>query len=207
MSNKDLKFWNKTAKLYTKFMKNNDLIYNEIINKIIDLFKGNEVLEIGCGTGQFSISLSKVSSSYIATDYSINMINEFKNNYNGDSIEFMVEDITNLSFPDNKFDIVLIPNVLHVLKDYNKALEEAFRVLKPNGILIAPTFIYDKKMPFYREVIINLFGFKPYNKWKSSELIKIVEDSYFSNVKGELIIGKPLSECLIIAQKIVKGVL
>ncbi len=182
MSNKDLKFWNKTAHLYTKFMKNNDIIYNDIINKIINLFDNKEVLEIGCGTGQFSIELSKVSKNYIASDYSLNMINEFKKNYNDNKINFMVEDITNLSFSDNTFDIVLIPNVLHVIKGYNTALNEAYRVLKPNGILIVPTFIYDYKMPFYREVIIDLFGFKPYNKWMSSELIEIVNNSSFDSV-------------------------
>lgn len=42
----------------------------------------------------------------------------------------------NLSFEDNTFDIVVIPNVLHVISDTKKALDECYRVLKNNGLLM-----------------------------------------------------------------------
>jgi ubiquinone/menaquinone biosynthesis C-methylase UbiE len=48
----------------------------------------------------------------------------------------MVVDATNLQFEDNSFDIVLFLRVLHHIDDYNKALSEALRIIKPGGLIL-----------------------------------------------------------------------
>lgn len=75
------------------------------------------VLEIGCGTGQFSFILIDRVKELVATDFSKGMIdicneeNEFKN------VRFSVEDGTNLSFDDSSFDAVVVANTLHIIPD------------------------------------------------------------------------------------------
>lgn len=56
------------------------------------------------------------------------------------SIEKHVGDMKNMSmFPDNRFDIVLVPLFFHhfVKIGFDPFLEEAYRVLKPNGYLLS----------------------------------------------------------------------
>ena len=46
------------------------------------------------------------------------------------------EDLTNLTFTDNKFDLIVCLEVLEHIPEYKKALYELFRVMKPEGHLI-----------------------------------------------------------------------
>lgn len=55
-------------------------------------------------------------------------------------------DITNIDFPDEYFDICISQDVLEHVPDLQKALEENYRVLKPDGIMLATfpfTFQYE----------------------------------------------------------------
>lgn len=70
-------------------MKNNDKVYSEVVKKIFLLFDDKEVLEIGWGTGQFSIPLSKNTKNYIASDYSNEMINKFIKHENNTKLKML----------------------------------------------------------------------------------------------------------------------
>jgi ubiquinone/menaquinone biosynthesis C-methylase UbiE len=62
------------------------------------------------------------------------------------NIAFEQADITSLGYPDNSFDAVVAGNVIHLLDDPMKALNELDRVCKPGGRLIIPTYMNrDKK--------------------------------------------------------------
>ncbi len=55
----------------------------------------------------------------------------------GDSVNGLVhQDMTCLTFPDSSFDLVLHSDTIEHILDYEKALSEAHRVLKPGGIQI-----------------------------------------------------------------------
>lgn len=200
MGNSNTKFWDNTAFLYSNFMKNNDAVYCDVCTKISPYFNADsDVLEIACGTGQFTKLLSSQSKTFIATDFSSKMIENCSRLEISNNVSFTVEDATNLSFADNSFDIVLMANAMHIMPNPEIALKEIKRVLKSSGLLIAPTFIYDTKMPKLREFFIEQIGFKPFNKWKSHEISKFVENNGYKVISNEIINGKPLSECIIIA--------
>lgn len=44
--------------------------------------------------------------------------------------------------PTGSFEVVIAANVLHLLPEPDKALDEAARVLAPGGLLIVPTFTH-----------------------------------------------------------------
>ena len=76
-------------------------------------------------------------------------------------------DLTNLSFKDNKFDLIICYHVLEHIKKDTKAMKEIYRVLKPNGtaILQVPfsgkngyTFELDEYDPTDKEMNIKLYG-------------------------------------------------
>ena len=47
-----------------------------------------------------------------------------------------------LSYADRSFDVVIVSNALHIVPQSEKALAEIRRVLKDDGVLIAPTFTH-----------------------------------------------------------------
>lgn len=54
------------------------------------------------------------------------------------------EDITNLSFEDNSFDIIFCSHVLEHIEDDSKAIKELNRILKPNGFAILQVSVKDE---------------------------------------------------------------
>ena len=57
-------------------------------------------------------------------------------------LDFAQADATALPYSASQFDVVLIANALHIMPNPTAALREISRVLKPGGILIAPTYVH-----------------------------------------------------------------
>ena len=113
-----------------------------------------------------------------------------------------MQDATKLTYEDEKFDAVVIANALHIMPQPQKALKEINRVLKKNGILFAPTFVYEKGYSKVQIWLMEKVGFKTYNKWQSEELKEYVENRGFQIVDAALVKGKPLQEYVLVARKV-----
>lgn len=199
-------FWEKFAKVYTAFMAKNNMAFENICN-ILETYVDNEksVLELACGTGQITFRMASKAHSWEATDYSANMIKEAKKRSDKvmfKAIHFCVQDATNLTFDDEKFDVVIIANALHIMPDPDAALREIHRVLKKDGILFAPTFVYEKGYSKLLIWLMEKLGFKTYHKWQKSEFNEYVSNRGFYVTDTILIKGKPLFECVLVAKKI-----
>ncbi len=103
---------------------------------------GSPVLEVGVGTGRVAIPL--VSKGYLLTglDLSWNMLQKLKENYRTQPPQkkllppdVIQGDTTRLPFPASQFDAVLAVHVLHLIPNWQVALAEMQRVLKPGGSL------------------------------------------------------------------------
>lgn len=204
--NTNKKFWQKISKIYTVFMNRNNLAYDsvcEILDKYID--KEKQVLELACGTGQISFRMAGKSNSWIATDYSENMIREAEKrkeeNFQNSNVSFEQQDATRLNYDDNKFDIVVIANALHIMPDPGSAIKEIKRVLKDDGILFAPTFVYEKGYSKLLIWFMERIGFKTYHKWNKDEFIKFIKDFELIVVEDIMVNAKPLDECIVVAGK------
>jgi ubiquinone/menaquinone biosynthesis C-methylase UbiE len=94
-------------------------------------------LEIGAGTGYFSLNLLQtgVVEAATCTDISPGMLATLEHNAAelGLDVETAACDAAELPFDDGSFDVVLGHAVLHHLPDLDRAFEEFRRVLKPNG--------------------------------------------------------------------------
>lgn len=137
------KFWNKFAKLYAPFMKKDKGVYDNVCEYIRPYLNRNmNVLELACGSGQLSFNLSKYAKNWIGTDFSEQMILEARKRGENENLTFEVADATSLSFSDGEFNCVVIANALHIMPEPDEAMREIYRVLKPNGILSVPTFLW-----------------------------------------------------------------
>jgi ubiquinone/menaquinone biosynthesis C-methylase UbiE len=96
-------------------------------------------LEIGAGTGYFSLNLlqSGVVGEATCTDISPGMLATLEHNAAelGLDVETAACDAAELPFADASFDLVLGHAVLHHLPDLDRAFAEFARVLKPGGTL------------------------------------------------------------------------
>jgi phosphatidylethanolamine/phosphatidyl-N-methylethanolamine N-methyltransferase len=173
---KEQKFWDKFAGKYDSFIKNTvDSTYQTVISHMdSELNREQRVLEIGTGTGIISFSICTKVSAIIATDISPAMIGvagQKQKEAGITNIDFQVQDSYHLTFPDASFDLVIASNLLHLLYEPEKPVKEVYRVLKENGIFIAPTFCVgeNKKSRFITTVAGWFSGFKIINKWRIRE--------------------------------------
>ena len=136
-------FWQRTAKSYGSFMKHSWKLYDTICERIRPgLTREMNVLELACGSGQLSFRLAGRVRLWEATDFSENMIVEARKKPRSSRLHFSVQDATALLYAPDSFDAVVISNALHIMPHPELALAEIKRVLKPGGILYAPTFVH-----------------------------------------------------------------
>jgi len=92
-----------------------------------------KILDLGCGTGEFSELLK--NCNYTGIDINQRYINYAKNKYDRN---FLLMNATKLDFPNNFFDYIVVLGVLHHLDEDNslKVLNEMIRVLKDDGKII-----------------------------------------------------------------------
>jgi ubiquinone/menaquinone biosynthesis C-methylase UbiE len=94
--------------------------------------KNSVVLDYGCYTGDITKNLLKFSPKKVygidISDYAIDLA---KKNH-GNFITFSVCDAHHTDFNSNFFDLIIGNAIIHHL-DYNTAIDEIYRILKPGG--------------------------------------------------------------------------
>ncbi|MBS1862603.1 MAG: class I SAM-dependent methyltransferase [Actinobacteria bacterium] len=100
-----------------------------------------EALEIGSGTGYFSLNLVQLGliGKLTATDISPGMLSQLAATAEAlglDDVATVVTDAETLPFEDESFDLVLGHAVLHHIPDLDRAFAEFKRVLRPGGRVV-----------------------------------------------------------------------
>lgn len=96
---------------------------------------GLSVISIGCGSGVDTQYLKDSGAErVVGIDISKGMIEIAKREHPG--IEFSVMSMEKLEYPDESFDVAYSSLAIHYLEDWTTALQEAYRVLKLDGVYI-----------------------------------------------------------------------
>ena len=135
-------FWDRNAGLYDCFMRKDRAVYEKIYELIRPVVKDKTVLELATGTGLIAKHIVKVTARIEATDASPEMIAEAKRGNCSAKLHCSVQDMFSLPYAGNSFDVVIVSNALHIVPQPEKSLREIKRVLKDDGVLIAPTFTH-----------------------------------------------------------------
>jgi SAM-dependent methyltransferase len=93
---------------------------------------GARVLELGCGTGEYTARLAERGATLVALDLVGDLVRVALARGIDGSVRFTLGDAERLPFPDGAFDAVVGNAVLHHLR-IRPALRELRRVLKPGG--------------------------------------------------------------------------
>ena len=167
------KIWDLYAPIYEKAMRADIRIYRFMYDRIPQIIRDKDVLEIATGPGLLAKQVAPAARRMIATDYSEGMIAEAKKGKCPENLTFEVADGTALPYADGSFDAVIISNALHVMPEPEKALAEIDRVLRPGGILIAPNFVNHKGGLGSRiwSRILTIAGIRFEHQWSGQEYL------------------------------------
>jgi len=124
-----------------RILENNFRGEKQVIRDHFKLSPGDQVLDLGCGTGEFSVFIP--SQQYIGLDIEPAYIEYAKKNYAG---KFILGDASKLDFPDRSFNKIMVIGVFHHMSDAlsGKVLHEASRVLSDDGTFL---FVEDLSSP------------------------------------------------------------
>lgn len=190
MDNKN--FWNRYAKLYDfEINRFSGKAYKEMYRLMAGVLSSDlDVLEVATGTGLIAVNIAAHVRHLEATDFSPKMISKAKKKKAPGNVHFSVEDATKLSFEDASFDAVIISNALHIMPDPVKTLLEISRVLKPNGLLIAPNYSHghlSESTWNLNAKVLKLIGFETYSKWTPEEYADFIRQNGFRVEKWQVL--------------------
>ena len=172
-------FWDRNAGLYDCFMRKDRAVYEKMYELICPVVKDKTVLEVATGTGLIARHIIKAAAHIEATDASVEMIAEAKRDNQSAKLHFSVQDMFRLPYADKSFDVVIVSNALHIVPQPEKALAEIHRVLKDDGVLIAPTFTHagNSFSGKVRAFFMKLAGFPLHSKWTSEEYLRFLRQN------------------------------
>ena len=172
-------FWDKNAGRYDRFMRKDRAAYEEMYTLIRPVVKAKTVLELATGTGLIAKSIVNAAAHIEATDASAEMIAEAKRDNRSAKLHFSVQDMFRLPYADKSFDVVIVSNALHIVPQPEKALAEIRRVLKDDGMLIAPTFTHagNSFTGKFRAFFMKLAGFPHHSRWTSEEYLRFLRQN------------------------------
>ena len=170
---------NELEKYYCKFNEDKRLlsrhgqveffIASHYIHEMIGDRKNLKIIDIGAGTGRYSIMLAEEGHDVTAIDLVNKNVSTIK--LKSDKVRAKQGSALNLKFNDNTFDITLLFGPLYHLfshEDKLKAIEEAKRVTKPNGIIMI--------MYLMNEYAVITYAFKEGNLQKCLKENKLDEN-------------------------------
>ena len=197
-------FWNRWAGAYDRFMRSSAGVYDQMADRMKEhLGREMYVLELACGTGMISRRIAGSVRHLEATDFSPDMVAQARDKTHSCRVHYSVQDATHLPYADRSFDAVVIANALHVMPQPERALHEIRRVLKADGLLIAPTFVHGEGAGFRLRVrSMNLAGFHAYFQWSAAELARYVSARGFAVTRRELLGSRVAPLCYLEARPV-----
>jgi ubiquinone/menaquinone biosynthesis C-methylase UbiE len=112
--------WNTLAQQFARCLKGHDSL---------------DMLEVGCGTGNSRQIYAPLARTTIGIDLARDGLRFAHDDFPENS--WLCADAVQLPIADSSLDLVAFSSVLHHIPNYEDALREAYRVLKPEGFVFA----------------------------------------------------------------------
>ena len=172
-------FWDKNAGRYDRFMRKEAAAYEQMYELLRPVVRQKTVLDLATGTGVIAKHIVRYADHIEATDASQEMIEQAKQGVKSTKLYFSVQDMFHLPYADESFDVVIVANALHIVPEPEKALPEIRRVLKDDGVLVAPTFTHADNAFFgtAKAFFMKLAGFPLHSKWTSADYLSFLREN------------------------------
>ena len=172
-------FWDRTAEIYDRFMRRDAAAYDRMYALLRPVVRDKTVLELAAGTGLIAKHIANAAEYIEVTDASEQMIRQAERENHAENLHFSVQDMFCLPYADAAFDVVIVSNALHIVPQPEKSLREIKRVLKDDGVLIAPTFTHAENSfsGKGRAFLMRLAGFPLHSRWTSGEYLAFLTEN------------------------------
>ncbi|MFW9970296.1 MAG: class I SAM-dependent methyltransferase [Candidatus Odinarchaeota archaeon] len=175
-------YWDKNAENWVRLARMGydrcrDLINSPAFYKMLPDIKNLKGLDIGCGEGYNTQIAAEKGAKMTAIDISEVFIKYAEETEKQEplGIEYKIGNATELPFPDNYFDFALATMSIMDIADNEKAITEAYRVIKPSGF-----FQFSISHP-----IVNSSDFRWVRNEDNKKTGFVITD-YFKKLNGEI---------------------
>ena len=153
--------------------------YAEKMLRLAGFAPGQSYLDFGCGNGAAANFLaSKLGLQVTGIDVDPGQIEAARAKSDQTThVRFLTANGTKLPFDDNEFDFVATHMVTHHIPDWQDALRQMLRVLKPNGCLIYKDFALPKWVAFLGKKISRSLGYLT-----AEDLDRFAQESHLATV-------------------------
>lgn len=158
-----------TAEVFMGKTPDKDSLLDDRHKKVVKIFsryRFNNILDVGCGDGNFSIVIRDACQARVvygieATEKGVELAQE-----NGVIASRLDIDSDVFPFEDGSFDAIFAGEIIEHLFDPDHLLDEIYRVLRPGGILVLTT----PNLASIHNRIALIFGYQPFPMGISSRL-------------------------------------
>jgi ubiquinone/menaquinone biosynthesis C-methylase UbiE len=160
-----------------------DRVETDLALSMLKLESGMTVLDVGCGTGNFSMKLAGMGCIVTGIDVSEEMLNVAREKAaeKSLSISYLQMDATELTFEEGTFDAIVSMAAVEFIEDSARAVTEMFRVAKTGGQVLIGTINADSDWGEYYQTkkeqgnsIYRYASFKTINDLKAWNPDKLV---------------------------------
>jgi SAM-dependent methyltransferase len=160
-----------------------------IARLLLGLVPGDGVLDIACGTGNFTRDFARVvgpAGLVVGLDASATMLSRAVDDTGGmEQVAFVRGDAQNLPFRDQSFDAVCCFAALHLFADPMKALDSIARVLTPGGRVAIFTSCRNRSAPVrtWESLIARPSGMRLFER---EEVVEALEQRGFTQIRQRI---------------------
>lgn len=184
----DITNYDRIASKYIDHVQNNaswnNMYERPYMLSIFDDFKNKTVLDIGCGTGFYSLYALNQEASVSSVDASQEMLDHIKEIDDSGNLNLIKSDLAEgLPFiEDNSQDYIICSLVIHYIENWDNLVSEFYRVLKPTGKVYISThhpfgdvIVHDKESYFDKYLVNDTWGPKE-NRFPVSYFTRSLSD-------------------------------
>lgn len=189
------------GKLVGMFMDNRNDFMNRFTIQLLDPQKDDHILEIGFGNGKYIKEIANIADhGFVAgIDFSEIMVKEAqrrnKTLINRGIVDIKLGAVNKIEYDTHTFDKVFTVNTIYFWPNPETDLQEIYRVLKPNGILMI-SFRSEEAM---EKLKFTNYDFKLY---KPEEVVQLLSDAGFYKINLESSQDKSMDVHCVIARKV-----
>ncbi len=151
--------------------------------------EGDTVLDLGSGAGNdvfVARSIVGEAGAVIGVDMTKAMIdkaNENKQKLGYANVNFVLGEIENLPIEDNSIDVAVSNCVMNLVPDKNKAYEETYRVLKPNGHFNMSDIVLKGELPEGIKQAAEMYAGCISGAMQKQDYLEVIEKAGFKNIE------------------------
>ncbi|CAG2114525.1 unnamed protein product [Medioppia subpectinata] len=157
---------------------------------LLELKKGQRVLDVGCGLGGHDFFMAENYGVIIdAIDLSKNMMSVALHHFNkkpqiANNIKFRICDVTATQFPENYYDVIYSRDALLHIREKPQLFQSFLRWLKPGGRVVFTDYCRGESNSYSQE-FENYVKQRDYTLYKLSEYNTLIKNTGFVNVLAE----------------------